>query len=202
MQIDVIDYGQYWMRYARYGLGLSYGLTSGKNTDDIPGELDERLTTVMKRLAGIGNGEDKFLRQIPVCYNIQAPLYWWSEMDTYKVGTTAQSESTMHSLGSVPRITQDMFERNIPDEILNELNVVLNRYRVSHSDVDFMMLKPFLAYAAGRQNNEGLKEFKTKMTCGIEAVIDGDAATEGQRFKNFCKLFEAVLAYHKAHGGK
>lgn len=67
--------------------------------------------------------------------------------------------------------------------------------------VDFMMLKPFLAYAAGRQNNDGLKEFKTKMTCGIEAVINGDAATEGQRFKNFCKLFEAVLAYHKAHGG-
>ena len=68
MQIDVIDYGQYWMRYAQYGLGLSYGLTSGKNIDDIPGELDERLETVMKRLAGIGNGEDKFLRQIPVCY--------------------------------------------------------------------------------------------------------------------------------------
>lgn len=144
MQIDVIDYGQYWMRYARYGLGLSYGLTSGKNIDDIPGELDERLATVMKRLAGIGNGEDKFLRQIPVCYNIQAPLYWWSEMDTYKVGTTAQSESTMHSLGSVPKITQDMFERNIPDGILNELNIVLNRYRVSHSDVDFMMLKNML----------------------------------------------------------
>lgn len=145
MQIDVINDGRYcWMRYARYGLGLSYGLTSGKNINDIPGELDERLATVMERLAGIGNGEDKFLRQIPVCYNIQAPLYWWSEMDTYKVGTTAQSESTMHSLGSVPKITQDMFERNIPDGILNELNIVLNRYRVSHSDVDFMMLKNML----------------------------------------------------------
>lgn len=144
MQIDVIDYGQYWMRYAQYGLGLSYGLTSGKNIDDISGELDKRLASVMDRLAGIGNGEDKFLRQIPVCYNIQAPLYWWSEMDTYKVGTTAQSESTMHSLGSVPKITQDMFERNIPDGILNELNIVLNRYRVSHSDVDFMMLKNIL----------------------------------------------------------
>lgn len=147
MQIDVIDYGQYWMRYAQYGLGLSYGLTSGENIDDIPGELDKRLASVMDRLAGIGNGEDKFLRQIPVCYNIQAPLYWWSEMDTYKVGTTAQSESTMHSLGSVPKITQDMFERNIPDGILNELNIVLNRYRVSHSDVDFMMLKNILPSA-------------------------------------------------------
>jgi CRISPR-associated protein Csm2 len=67
--------------------------------------------------------------------------------------------------------------------------------------IEFMMLKPFLAYAAGRQNNDGLREFKERMTCGIETVIGGDIAGEAQRFKNFCKLFEAVLAYHKAHGG-
>lgn len=67
--------------------------------------------------------------------------------------------------------------------------------------IEFMMLKPFLAYAAGRQNNDGLREFKERMTSGIEAVIGGDTAGESQRFKNFCKLFEAVLAYHKAHGG-
>ena len=144
MQIDVIDYGHYWMRYARYGLGLSYGLTSGKNIDDIPGKLDERLATVRERLAGIGNGEDKFLRQIPVCYNIQAPLYWWSEMDTYKVGTTAQSESTMHSLGGVPVFSQSMFERTVPSDMLDELNVVLSRYKVSHSSKDFLALKTML----------------------------------------------------------
>ena len=145
MNIICVDDGQRWIHYARLGLGFSYGLTSYySDVNDIPMGTIDKLNAVIDRLAAVGGGEDKFLRQIPVCYIIQAPLYWWSEMDTYKVGTTAQSESTMHSLGSVPKITQDMFERNIPDEILNELNIVLNRYRVSHSDADFMMLKNML----------------------------------------------------------
>lgn len=49
--------------------------------------------------AGRGKGHDKFLRQIQVAIDIEAPRYWWSEFDTYKVGTVAQSESTMHTLG-------------------------------------------------------------------------------------------------------
>lgn len=51
----------------------------------------------------------KFLRQIFVSVDITAPLYWWKQMDTYKVGTTANSTSTMHKLTSKP-ITLDCFE--------------------------------------------------------------------------------------------
>ena len=51
----------------------------------------------------------KFLRQIMVCVDITAPLYWWKEFDTYKVGTVANSTSTMHKLTSKP-ITIDCFE--------------------------------------------------------------------------------------------
>ena len=51
----------------------------------------------------------KFLRQIMVSVDITAPLYWWKEFDTYKVGTTANSTSTMHKLASTP-ITLDCFE--------------------------------------------------------------------------------------------
>ena len=69
---------------------------------------------------------------------------------------------------------------------------------------DFMMLKPYLAYAAGRQNKvAGLQTFKEKITCGIDAVLEGsDPREEQKRFGNFCKLFEAILAYHRASGGK
>jgi CRISPR-associated protein Csm2 len=68
--------------------------------------------------------------------------------------------------------------------------------------IDFMMLKPFLAYAAGRdKKNAGLHEFKKTMTYGIEAVIKENQPQEEKRFNHFCKLFEAVLAYHRAHGG-
>lgn len=51
----------------------------------------------------------KFLRQIFVTVDITAPLYWWKQADTYKIGTTANSTSTMHKLTSKP-ITLDCFE--------------------------------------------------------------------------------------------
>ena len=51
----------------------------------------------------------KFLRQIFVSVDITAPLYWWKEADTYKVGTVANSTSTMHKLASYP-ITEECFE--------------------------------------------------------------------------------------------
>ena len=62
-----------------------------------------------RRLITGGTEHRKFLRQIMVSVDITAPLYWWKEFDTYKVGTTANSTSTMHKLASTP-ITLDCFE--------------------------------------------------------------------------------------------
>lgn len=55
-----------------------------------------------------GTDEAKFARQIYVGLDITAPLYWWKEADTYKIGTVANSESTMHKLHSKP-ITKEIF---------------------------------------------------------------------------------------------
>ena len=60
----------------------------------------------------------KFLRQIMVCVDITAPLYWWKEFDTYKVGTVANSTSTMHKLATTP-ITKDCFEMGDYEPELN-----------------------------------------------------------------------------------
>ena len=62
-----------------------------------------------QRMIKAGTPNDKFLRQIFVSVDITAPLYWWKEMDTYKVATTANSTSTMHKLATTP-ITIDCFE--------------------------------------------------------------------------------------------
>ena len=62
-----------------------------------------------KNLVKAGNEHRKFLRQIFVTIDITAPLYWWKEMDTYKIGTTTNSTSTMHKLTDKP-ITLDCFE--------------------------------------------------------------------------------------------
>ena len=54
------------------------------------------------RLRRAGSDHRKYLRQILVCMDITAPLYWWKEFDTYKVGTVANSCSTMHKIHAFP----------------------------------------------------------------------------------------------------
>lgn len=72
----------------------------------IIGENDMKLA---KKLIKAGSEHRKFLRQIFVSVDITAPLFFWKEMDTYKIGTTFNSTSTIHKLASTP-ITIDCFE--------------------------------------------------------------------------------------------
>ena len=82
----------------------------GEYNDFIIGENDLGLMQrLIKASVKEGNSHSKFLRQIMVCVDITAPLYWWKEFDTYKVGTVANSTSTMHKMASKP-ITLDCFE--------------------------------------------------------------------------------------------
>ena len=60
--------------------------------------LGENDKSLARRLAVAGSDHRKFLRQIIVSMDITAPLYWWKEFDTYKVGTVANSTSTMHKI--------------------------------------------------------------------------------------------------------
>lgn len=84
--------------------GKSLGINSPMKVYIGPNDLD-----LAQRLISSGPEHAKFLRQIFVSVDITAPLYWWKEADTYKVGTTANSTSTMHKLTSYP-ITKEMFE--------------------------------------------------------------------------------------------
>ena len=77
----------------------------GKN-GFVMGKNDMNLA---QTLIKAGNEHRKFMRQIFVAVDITAPLYWWKEFDTYKVGTVANSTSTMHKLATIP-ITLDCFE--------------------------------------------------------------------------------------------
>jgi hypothetical protein len=67
-----------------------------------PNDLD-----LAKRLCRAGRDHRKFIRQIFVSVDIHAPLYWWKEFDTYKVGTVANSTSTMHKIHSKPFDVED-----------------------------------------------------------------------------------------------
>lgn len=60
--------------------------------------VGENDLSLMKTLSAAGNDHGKFLRMITVTVDLTAPLYWWKEFDTYKVGTVADSCSTMHKI--------------------------------------------------------------------------------------------------------
>ena len=85
--------------YAEALRGMSYSYRD--RAVDVDEWWHDQYPKAVKRaalLAGKGAGHDKFLRQIMLWVDIEAARAWWSEFDTYKVGTVAQSESTMHTL--------------------------------------------------------------------------------------------------------
>lgn len=90
--------------------------------------IGEKDLDLLKRLINaddkIGQPNSKFLRMIHAQVCITAPLYWWKEMDTYKVGTTANSTSTMHRIANYP-ITMDCFEM---DDFDNYVTVTNNNF--------------------------------------------------------------------------
>lgn len=137
------------------------------------GENDLKLA---KSLIKAGKEHRKFLRQIMVCVDITAPRYWWSEFDTYKIGTTANSCSTMHKLYAYP-ITIDMFEidnglnfidETFNDETLYELIGTLEKLRNKYNKTkDFKYIRAmkqrlpesFLQKRTVTMNYENLYEF-------------------------------------------
>lgn len=82
---------------------FQYGLNG---PEFILGEKDKDLA---QRMIRAGDSDAKFLRQIFVSVDIDAPLLWWKEMDQYRISTTTNSCSTMHKISSTP-ITADCFE--------------------------------------------------------------------------------------------
>ena len=84
------------------------------------GPNDMRLAQTLIRG---GSEHRKFLRQIFVTVDITAPLYWWKEFDTYKVGTVANSTSTMHTIHKTP-ITKDCFEIGDYDSSLDLIDPI------------------------------------------------------------------------------
>lgn len=103
----------------------------GDNGEFVLGDNDLALAS---RLAAAGSDHRKFLRQIFVSMDIYAPLYWWKEFDTYKVGTVANSTSTMHKIQAKEFCRDDFSsDRLTPDAmaVLDGLIEYLEKERVA-----------------------------------------------------------------------
>ena len=126
---------------ALFGIGLSYGLTSEyEGWDDVPFDRRMKLQEIASKLCRNGAGEDKFLRQVMCWWDVRAPRFWWSEADTFKVGTVAQSESTMHTIMRRPLEARD-FEYTVPGSVRNSLNRMHLEYAETKDENVFLELK-------------------------------------------------------------
>jgi hypothetical protein len=88
--------------------------------------IGENDLSLMKRLSEAGSDHSKFLRMINVTCDITAPLYWWKEYDTYKVGTVANSCSTMHKLHAKEFTLADFSWEHLNNRSIELLETVID----------------------------------------------------------------------------
>lgn len=100
------------------------------------GPNDEDL---MKRLRNAGTDHRKFMRMIVVYMDITAPLYWWKEFDTYKVGTVANSCSTMHKIHAKEFTLEDFSHEHLYRDNSVIVNYVKNDFRILNN-IQWLML--------------------------------------------------------------
>lgn len=108
---------------------------------------DEKLGSndhsLMQRLSNAGTEHRKYMRMMPVYVRITAPLYWWKEFNTYKVGTVANSCSTMHKIAEKEFALEDFSHEHLDirtRKILEETIKALNDYRniyINYNPDDF-----------------------------------------------------------------
>lgn len=101
-------------------------------------ELGENDLELMRLLASAGPDHGKFLRMIGVSCDITGPLYWWKEMDTYKVGTVADSCSTMHRIAAKEFELSDFSAEHLLEDSIESLKRtigLLNEYRHEYNRI-------------------------------------------------------------------
>ena len=107
-----------------------------------PNDLD-----LMKRLRNAGTDHRKFMRMIAVYIDVTAPLYWWKEFDTYKVGTVANSCSTMHKIHEKEFTLEDFscehltpWNETVLANLIVELNANRDRYLQTKEKEDWWQM--------------------------------------------------------------
>lgn len=114
--------------------GMRNPLNSWKMSDSADGIIGEKDKDLMIRLSKAGTDHRKYMRMITVYLDINAPLYWWKEYDTYKVGTVANSCSTMHKIQAKEFVIDDFSHEHLNSESINKILMptieMLNQYRL------------------------------------------------------------------------
>ena len=120
---------------------------------------------LMTRLRNAGTDHRKFMRMITVYLDITAPLYWWKEFDTYKVGTVANSCSTMHKIAA-KEFTLDNFSH---EHLVDDLDVRIEIGGTDHRDTGPMEVLGMMIDVLNHYREKYLTATKTEEYTGLPA---------------------------------
>ena len=139
MEIVLLE-GPMGLDSSLFGIGLNFFLTSGhKNWSKVPEEEQKRIRKVACKLATKGGSEGKWMRSTYFSWSIRAPRFWWQEMDTYKIGTVAQSESSMRVLAMGRSFQPSDFEGEVDGWTMSKLNILLDCLRSNPTATDLLL---------------------------------------------------------------
>lgn len=157
---------------------------------------------LMTKLAKAGSVHGKFLRMITVTMDITAPLYWWKEFDTYKVGTVANSCSTMHKLHSRPLTREDFSCEHlnkgsaaILDRVIERINLYARKYRDTKDKEEWYQLIQLLPSS---YNQRRTVQLNYEVLRGIYHYRKDHKLDE---WRQFCAKVVGILPYPELFKG-
>lgn len=150
--------------------------------------------SLMQKLSNAGTDHRKFMRMMPVYARITAPLYWWKEFDTYKVGTVANSCSTMHKIQDKEFTLEDFSVEHLNGIIANDAidNVIhcLNFYRScyikSKSKDDWWQMIQLLP-SSYNQTRNAMMNYET-----LANIYKSRRLHKLDEWREFCKWLETL----------
>lgn len=129
-------------------------------------ELGQNDLSLMHKLSSAGTDHRKFMRMMPVMIRITAPLYWWKEFDTYKVGTVANSCSTMHKIQEKEFTLEDFSCEHLfmdAKEVLEDVTIAMNKARAYFLELERKLKEENLTDSERTEITEGKKNLWWQM---------------------------------------
>lgn len=176
---------------------LPYDYKKNIDSDFVIGQNDISL---MKSLAEAGSDHRKFMRMMQVHIRITAPLYWWKEFDTYKIGTVANSCSTMHKIHAKRFEREDFSIEHLEncdeqhwmicmDNVISALNVAREKYLKTKDKKYWWQMIQLLPSSYNQTRNVSLN---------YETLINIYHARKDHKldeWREFCKFIEECFPY-------
>lgn len=166
-------------------------------------EIGKNDLSLMRKLFVAGHPHRKYLRQIFVAMDITAPLYWWKEFDTYKVGTTANSCSTMHKIAAKEFELSDFSTEHLVGlsiaalrGVLDVMNLERKHFLVTHDKDCWWQMVQLLPSSYNQRRT---------VTMTYENVMNMLDYREGHKldeWREFCEILRALPHVEVIRNGK